>query len=159
MSAGGVLRGFVVALLVLAPARTAAQTSALVPPGARVRLLAVGGYRADGSLIALTPDSIVLRSEQAGRLGLDIDALRRLEARLPTGSRRRAAWRGFLAGATVGVVATGAAAIIKGGALDVPLTIPIILGSTAAGTVGGALFLRGYAWRIIPLQSLTTGGR
>jgi hypothetical protein len=153
------IRGLAAALLVAAPLPAAAQKADLIPAGARVRLLAVGGYRADGSLVELTPDSIVLRNAQTARLGLHIAALRRVEARLPTGTVWRATRRGFLVGATVGVIATGAAAIIKGGALDVPLTIPIIVGSTVAGTVGGALFMRGYAWEVIPLRSLGQGGR
>jgi hypothetical protein len=154
-----VVRHFAVALLAASPVPAAAQAVELIPPGTRVRLMAVGGYRADGLLITLTPDSIVLRNQQTARLGLHLGALRRLEARLPTGSVWRATRRGILAGATIGVIATGAAAIIEGGALDVPLAVPILAGSTAAGAVGGALFLRGSTWRGIPLQSLTSGGR
>ncbi|MGD8276528.1 MAG: hypothetical protein PVH00_00820 [Gemmatimonadota bacterium] len=149
-------RGLAALLLCIAPSGSAGQTvETLVPPGTRVRLWAVGGYRADGSLLTLSRDSIVLRSEEAGRVGLHVGSLRRLEARLPTGSRWRATWRGLLAGATVGVVATGAAAIIEGGALDVPIAVPLLVGSTAAGGIGGAFFLRGHAWRVIPLSSFS----
>jgi len=149
-------RRLALALALATPAAAAAQTAnPLIPPGTRVRLSAVGGYRADGPLLTLSRDSVVLRSGEAGRIGLPVGALRRLEARLPSGSRWRATWRGLLAGATVGVVATGAAAIIEGGSLDATTAVPIIFGSTAAGAIGGTFLLRGYAWRTIPLSSLT----
>lgn len=145
-----------VLLALVAPTATAAQMAdPLIPPGTRVRLSAVGGYRADGPLLTLSRDSVVLRSGDTGRIGLPVGALRRLEARLPTGSRWRATGRGLLVGATVGVVATGAAAIIEGGSLDATTAVPIIFGSTAAGAIGGTFLLRGYAWRTIPLSSLT----
>lgn len=129
----------------------AAQAGRLVE-GTRVRLVAVGGYRADGSLITLSADSLVLQSERAGRVGLARGALRRLEAKLPAGSVWQAARRGILIGLAASLVTGGALAIAEGGSLDVPFTGALVLGSTGAGAVLGAIFLRGYSWQLIPLD-------
>ena len=151
----GPLWAAALALGLTLPWNAAAQT---LPEGTRVRLVAVGGYRADGSLVTFTRDSLVLVSEQAGRVGLALGAVRRLEAKLPAGSVWRATRRGMLFGAAVSLVAGGALAVAKGGSLDLPLTGALVLGTTGAGAVTGAVFLRGYAWRIVPLSSDATAG-
>jgi hypothetical protein len=139
-----------VALCAAAHNPAVAQSPA-VPEGTRVRLLAVGGYRAIGPLLSLTTDSIVVQSGQAGRVSLALGAVRRLEARLPTGSVFRAARRGVLAGAAVGIVAAGALAIANDGSVDATFAVPFLIGTTSLGAVGGAIFLRRYSWRTISL--------
>lgn len=146
------LRAALLALGLFWPCGLTAQTAAL-PEGTRVRLIAVGGYRADGSLITLSPDSLVLLSEQAGRVELALGAVRRLEAKLPTGSVWQATRRGMLIGAAVSLVAGGALAVAEGGSLDVPFSAALVLGTTGAGAVAGALFLRGHTWQVIPLSA------
>jgi len=145
---------FRIALLLLlgSSAATAAQSI----ESSRVRLLAVGGYVAEGQLIRLTPDSVLLQSERMGTVGLPAAAVRRLEVLVPTVSAFHGARRGAVWGAVLGLV-TGAAiaAGSERGIIDWQLSVPIISGGIVGGAVVGALFLRSRAWQNLPFPERT----
>jgi hypothetical protein len=142
------------AVLLLAPALAQAQTP-LVSGGDRVRLLAVGGYRADGTVDHATADSISVLSEATGRFTLPYEALRRLEVLRPTTSTVSALRRGLLFGAAAGVlIASGAAAISSEGSISVGTSLPIIGVTSALGAATGMLLLRRNVWVSVALPGV-----
>jgi len=145
--------------LVLATRVTAQEpgvTTAAVTPGSKVRLLAIGGYTAEGELLRLSPDSILVQSELIGTVGLPLAALRRLEVERTTTPLWSGVRRGLLWGGGLGVVATALAATATDrGILDFSIALPILSGSLIAGGVGGGVFLRGRSWQNVPLPGRT----
>jgi hypothetical protein len=133
-------------------AQDASALAAAVPPGSKVRLLAIGGYSAEGELLRLAPDSILVRSETIGTVGLPIAALRRLEVERTTTPLWSGVRRGLLWGGGLGVVATALAATATDrGILDFGIALPILSGTLIAGGVGGGVFMRGKSWQSVPL--------
>ncbi len=137
-------------LLLLSPLARAAAQATQLPEGSRVRLVAVGGYSAEGSVLRFTGDSLAVRAA-VGDLVLPVAALRRLEVlRAQTGGF--AAFRkGLMWGAGLGVVASAAAAIANGGSVDTKITTPLIGASTIAGGLVSLVFMRGHSWQIVAL--------
>lgn len=121
--------------------------------GYRARLLALGGYTAEGELRRMTEDSVVLESPAVGTVGLPLAALRRLEVLRPRTTMFHAVRRGVMWGAVIGVVATAAAAVAneRGIVSATEVGIPIIGVSLVGGGVAGALLLRGWSWQSVPL--------
>ena len=132
-----------------------AQSSAEpVQERARVRLLAIGGYTAEGDLLRLTPDSVILSSTTMGNVGLPAGAVRRLEILRPTVSAFHGARRGAVWGAVLGLVSSAAVAVGSDrGIIDWQLSVPIISGGILGGAALGAVFLRAKAWQNLPFPN------
>ena len=155
----GLTAALLLAAHALASPATAQETSALaavITPGSKVRLLAIGGYTAEGELLRLSPDSIMVQSESIGTVGLPLAALRRLEVERTTTPLWTGVRRGLLWGGGLGVVATALAATATDrGILDFGIALPILSGSLIAGGVGGGVLLRGRSWQTVPLPDRT----
>jgi hypothetical protein len=147
------VRAFIPAVLLLAVASTAAAQAPSVPVGARVRLLAIGGYRASGTAARVTPDSITVGEQVSGDLTLPWQALRRLEVLRVRTSTFTASRRGLLLGTAAGVLISAGAAIGGGGSISVKTSVPVIGISAGLGTILGAALLRKNAWEIVTIPS------
>lgn len=144
------------AFLLLALAALVQPAAAQIPDvdrGDRVRLLAIGGYRATGTAARVTLDGITVQTQAADSVTLPYVALRQLEVLRVTTSTFKATRRGLAIGTAMGLVATAAAAIGGGGSISVKSSIPIIGVGAAAGTLFGAIFLRKNAWEVVTLPA------
>jgi hypothetical protein len=144
----------IMAALVLAmlPGAARAQTRPTLEPGARVRLLAIGGYTAQGSLVRLSADSVLLRSGDAGEVSLPLGAVRRLEVLRPKSTAWAGARRGAMWGGVLGVlISAGAAVGSERGIVSAGFTFPVLGTGVFGGALVGATLLRGSSWQSVPL--------
>jgi hypothetical protein len=146
------VRPLFAAVLLVVASGAAAQAPA-IPIGARVRLMAIGGYRAAGTAARVTPDSITVGDQASGDLTLPWAALRRLEVLRVRTSTFTASRHGLLLGTAAGVLISAGAAIGGGGSISVKTSLPVIGVSAGLGTILGAALLRKNAWEIVTIPS------
>ena len=143
----------IIPVLLMAVASAAAAQTPPVPVGSRVRLMAIGGYRAAGTASRVTPDSLTVGGQASGDLTLPWEALRRLEVLRVRTSTFTASRRGLLLGSAAGVLISAGAAIGGGGSISVKSTVPMIGVSAGLGTILGAAFLRKNAWEVVTIPT------
>ena len=129
-----------------------AQDAGALTTGSTIRLRAFGGVHLLGKVQNVADDSVVISTDNRGRIAVPYRIVERIDVWHPRASALTGARRGFFVGIAAGFALSAAHAGLSSSDVPIDRSVYFLGGALAGGTILGAVAFRGPYWQQIRIR-------